>query len=162
VSIQESLPVTTAFRFHFGELIASVFFRGAAVVLIGASPVVVLVYEIVFEAATQFHHSNMKLPFRFEKILNLLFVTPRMHGVHHSIVKCETDSNFSIIFSFWDRIHQTVRLNIHQDEIVVGVPVYADKNELTIDNLLKLPFTKIRKWKESERVESGNKNQLKR
>jgi hypothetical protein len=33
---------------------------------------------------------------------------------------------------------------------------------LTIDNLLKLPFTKIRKWKESERVESGNKNQLKR
>jgi sterol desaturase/sphingolipid hydroxylase (fatty acid hydroxylase superfamily) len=85
-----------------------------------------------------------------------------MHGIHHSIVKRETDSNFWIIFSFWDRIHQTVRLNIHQDEIVVGVPVYADKNELTIDNLLKLPFTKIRKWKESERVESGNKNQLKR
>jgi sterol desaturase/sphingolipid hydroxylase (fatty acid hydroxylase superfamily) len=156
------LDVTTAFRFHFGELIASVFFRGAAVILIGASPVVVLVYEIAFETATQFHHSNMKLPFRFEKILNLLFVTPRMHGIHHSIVKRETDSNFSIIFSFWDRIHQTVRLNIHQDKIIVGVPVYADKNELTIGNLLKLPFTKIRKWKESEGVEEGNKNELKR
>src|SRR3954469_2706130 len=73
------LDVTTAFRFHFGELIGSVFFRGAAVVLIGASPMQVLVYEIAFEAATQFHHSNMKIPFPFEKALNYLIVTPRMH-----------------------------------------------------------------------------------
>jgi len=156
------LDITTAFRFHFGELIASVFFRGAAVLLIGASPMVVLIYEIAFEAETQFHHSNMKLPFGFEKVLNLLIVTPRMHGIHHSVVKSQTDSNFSTIFSFWDRIHRTIRLNIRQDEIVVGVPVYADKNELTIGNLLKLPFTKIRKWKESYRAEGGNKNKLKR
>jgi len=154
------LDVTTAFRFHFGELIGSVFFRGAAVVIIGASPLVVLVYEIVFEAATEFHHSNMKLPFKFEKALNLLLVTPRMHGIHHSMVKRETDSNFSIIFSFWDRIHKTVRLNVPQNEIVTGVPVYANKDELTIWNLLKLPFTKIREWKESERPENGNKNEL--
>ena len=156
------LDITTAFRFHFGELIASVFFRGAAVLLIGASPMVVLIYEIAFEAETQFHHSNMKLPFGFEKVLNLLIVTPRMHGIHHSVVKSQTDSNFSTIFSFWDRIHRTIRLNIRQDEIVVGVPVYADKNELTIGNLLKLPFTKIRKWKESYRAEGGNKYELKR
>src|SRR3954471_5386317 len=46
------LDVTTAFRFHFGELIASVFFRGAAILLIGVSPTIVLIYEIAFEAAT--------------------------------------------------------------------------------------------------------------
>ena len=85
-----------------------------------------------------------------------------MHGIHHSVVKSQTDSNFSTIFSFWDRIHRTIRLNIRQDEIVVGVPVYPDKNELTIGNLLKLPFTKIRKWKESYRAEGGNKYELKR
>src|SRR5436190_17334345 len=64
------LDVTTAFRFHFGELIGSVIFRGAAVLLTGVSPVTVLIYEIFFEAATQFHHSNMKLSFPVEKILN--------------------------------------------------------------------------------------------
>src|SRR5688572_17367228 len=137
------LDLTTAFRFHFGELIASVFFRGAAVVIIGASPLVVLVYEIAFEAATQFHHSNIKLPFRFEKLLNKFFVTPRMHGIHHSMIKGETDSNYSIIFSFWDRVHKTLRLHVFQNEIVTGVPSYADEKELTIGNLLKLPFTKI-------------------
>lgn len=115
------LDITTAFRFHFGEMIGSVFFRGAAIVLTGASPIMVLIYEIAFEAATQFHHSNTRLPFRLEKALNTLIVTPRMHGIHHSIIKRETDSNYSIIFSFWDRLHKAVRLNIQQNEIVTGV-----------------------------------------
>jgi sterol desaturase/sphingolipid hydroxylase (fatty acid hydroxylase superfamily) len=145
------LDLTTAFRFHFGEMIGSVLFRGAAVVLIGTSPVLVLVYEIVFEAATQFHHSNWKLPFKLEKVLNYLVVTPRMHGIHHSMIKSETDSNYAVIFSFWDRIHNTVRLNIHQNDIVTGVPAYADERELTVGKLLILPFTSIRKWKDSER-----------
>ena len=156
------LDITTAFRFHFGEMIASVFFRGAAVMLIGASPAMVLVYEITFEVATQFHHSNIKLPFYFEKILNKIIVTPRMHGIHHSIIKQETDSNYSIIFSFWDRLHKTIRLNIHQNEIVTGVPSYTDEKELTIGNLLKLPFTKIREGNDNERSRDGNNYELKK
>lgn len=156
------LDITTAFRFHFGEFVGSIFFRGAAVILVGISPMMVLIYEIAFDASNQFQHSNMRIPFQLEKILNKVFVTPRMHGIHHSMVKRETDSNFSIVFSFWDRIHKTVRLNVPQNEIVIGVPVYSNANELTIWNLLKLPFTKIREWKESERPESGNKNELKK
>jgi sterol desaturase/sphingolipid hydroxylase (fatty acid hydroxylase superfamily) len=156
------LDITTAFRFHFGEFIGSIFFRGAAVILVGVSPMMVLIYEIAFDASNQFQHSKMRIPFKIEKILNKVFVTPRMHGIHHSMVKRETDSNFSIIFSFWDRIHKTVRLNVPQNEIVTGVPVYSNANELTIWNLLKLPFTKIREWKESERPEVGNKNELKK
>lgn len=155
------LDITTAFRFHFGELIGSVLFRGAAVLFIGTSPVIVLVYEIVFEAATQFHHSNIKLPFQFEKVLNYLIVTPRMHGIHHSMVKRETDSNYSVIFSFWDRIHKTIRLNIHQYEIITGIPTYADEKELTIGKLLGLPFTSIRKWKSNERLTGSDINRMK-
>jgi sterol desaturase/sphingolipid hydroxylase (fatty acid hydroxylase superfamily) len=153
------LDVTTAFRFHFGELIGSVLFRGAAVLLTGALPSTVLIYEIFFEAATQFHHSNMRLPFRLEKILNYLIVTPRMHGIHHSMIKKETDSNYSIIFSFWDKIHGTALLNIHQNEIVTGVPSYADEKDLTVGKLLKLPFTKINKWHSADRpVDEGTNN----
>ncbi|HEY5372008.1 MAG TPA: sterol desaturase family protein [Hanamia sp.] len=155
------LDITTSFRFHFGELIGSVFFRGSAVILIGISPSMVLIYEIVFEACNQFQHSNMKISFRFEKVLNKIFVTPRMHGIHHSMKKRETDSNFSIIFSFWDRLHRTIRLNVNQDEIVTGVPVYHDEGELTTWNLLKLPFTKIREWIENENKADPDKMNLK-
>ena len=140
------LDITTAFRFHFGELIGSVFFRGAAVFVTGAEPALVLVYELIFEAATEFHHSNWKLPFRLEKILNKIIVTPRMHGIHHSVIKNETDTNYSVIFCFWDRIHRTIKLNIPQNQLVIGVPAYDNHDELTIFYLLKLPFTRIRKW----------------
>ena len=158
------LDITTAFRFHFGEMIGSVIFRGGAILLIGATPLTVLLYELFFEAATQFHHSNTKLPYKLEKILNFLIVTPRMHGIHHSIVKRETDSNYSIIFSFWDRLHKTVRLNIHQQQLITGVPQYQEAGELTILNLLKMPFTAIRSWtspKEAIRDSEPHKNRLK-
>ena len=56
--------------------------------------------QIFFEAASHFHHSNWKLPLAFEKMLNKLIVTPRMHGIHHADIRAETDSNFSVIFSF--------------------------------------------------------------
>lgn len=147
------LDITTALRFHFGELIGSVFFRGAFVLLSGATALQVLLYEILFEGATQFHHSNWKMPFALEKGLNKMIVTPRMHGIHHSMVRQETDSNYSVIFSFWDRLHNTIRLNVAQDSIVTGVPAYSDPKELTIAYLLKLPFTKIRSWDAVSKVE---------
>jgi sterol desaturase/sphingolipid hydroxylase (fatty acid hydroxylase superfamily) len=139
------LDVSTAIRFHAGELLTSVIFRGLAVLITGASPEMVLIYEICFEAATQFHHSNWRLPRQFELLLNKLIVTPRMHGIHHSIVSKETDSNFSVIFSFWDRIHGTLRLNKKQREIIIGAPGFPPNHSFSILQLLKLPFTKIRK-----------------
>ena len=161
------LDVSTALRFHFGELIGSVFYRGAFVFLSGATALQVLLYEILFEGATQFHHSNMKLPFQLEKALNKMIVTPRMHGIHHSIIRQETDSNYSVIFSFWDRLHNTALLNVPQEKIVTGVPFYSNPDELTIGYLLKLPFTKIREWKDEESTMSysktnSNKNTLKK
>lgn len=154
------LDVATAIRFHFGEIITSVFFRGAIVFLIGVTPAMVLIYEIVFEAETQFHHSNWKLPFKLERALNKIIVTPRMHGIHHSVVKTETDSNYSVIFSVWDRMHKTVRLNIPQEEVVTGVPSYSNPEELTVKHLLKLPFTRIRKWDEMNERNSGDEGKL--
>jgi sterol desaturase/sphingolipid hydroxylase (fatty acid hydroxylase superfamily) len=141
------LDASTAIRFHFGEIIASVFFRGAAVVLTGATPLMVIVYEIIFEAATQFHHSNWKIPLPLERVLNRIIVTPRMHGIHHSVIRNETDTNYSVIFSWWDRLHETMKLNIRQADITIGVPVYSDAKELSVWYLLTLPFTRIRPWK---------------
>ncbi|MEP6950624.1 MAG: sterol desaturase family protein [Ginsengibacter sp.] len=149
------LDVTTAIRFHFGELIGSAFFRGAFVFLSGAAPMQVLIYEIVFEAATQFHHSNLKLPVKVERMINLIFVTPRMHGIHHSIIKNETDSNYAVIFSFWDRICKTIQLQVEQNTVITGVASYSNAKELTAGFLLALPFKKIKQVPVIEGI-SGN------
>src|SRR5512135_3564454 len=50
--IDPDLDVTTAFRFHFGELALSSTFRVMQISLIGPSPWVYAVYELIFQANT--------------------------------------------------------------------------------------------------------------
>ena len=141
----KDLDLTTAFRFHFGEMIGSLFYRGFFTFLSGATPLTVIIYEIAFDAATEFHHSNTRLPHNLEGELNKVIVTPRMHGIHHSVISKETNSNFSVIFSIWDRLHSTLNLKVDQDDIIIGIPEYADADELNTSFLFKLPFTQVRR-----------------
>jgi len=140
------LDVSTATRFHFFEMIFSAGFLALVVVAFGIEPVTLLVFFIVFEGATLFHHSNWRLPIGLERVLNRIIVTPRMHGIHHSIVQRETNSNWGTIFCWWDNLHHTLRRDIQQEEIVIGVAAYRDEKELTIGQLLVLPFRKQRAW----------------
>jgi hypothetical protein len=64
-----------------------------------------------------------------------------MHGIHHSIVREETNSNWSTIFSWPDYVHGTLQLNVPQDEITIGVPAFQDPEELTLGEILKMPWT---------------------
>ncbi|CAN5248542.1 sterol desaturase family protein [soil metagenome] len=141
------LDLSTAFRFHLGEIIPSVIYRGGVIWMIGLPWRGVLLYEILFEAANNFHHSNIKLPSKLHYQLSKLIVTPAMHGIHHSIVKEETGSNFSVIFTFWDSLHKTLKLDIPQEELNIGMPSYRDLEELKIKDLLVMPFKKVRDWK---------------
>lgn len=140
------LDLTTAFRFHLGEILPSALFRAAIVWIAGLHWKWVLYYEIAFEAANNFHHSNLKLAPEFAEKLPAIIVTPAMHGIHHSIVREETNSNFSVIFTFWDRLHQTLKLDIPQEKINIGMPAFRNENELNLINLLLMPFQKQRKW----------------
>ncbi|HEY2625578.1 MAG TPA: sterol desaturase family protein [Candidatus Udaeobacter sp.] len=141
------LDVSTAARFHFGEMIFSVGFLSLAVMLFGIAPIMLVVFFITFEAATLFHHSNWRLPVRLERMLNHVIVTPRMHGIHHSIVQRETNSNWGTIFCWWDKLHRTLRRDIPQNEITIGVAAYRDEHELTVGKLLALPFREQRPWR---------------
>lgn len=144
--VDTEMDISTALRFHFGELLLSIPFRLMIIVLSGVSPMVLLVYEVIFESATLFHHSNIRLPIWFENVLIKLIVTPRMHGIHHSIVKEETDSNYSTVLNWWDRLHGTKRLNVKQENIVIGVPAYRGKNDNKFWMLLAHPFLRQRPW----------------
>ena len=138
--IDPDLDVSTAFRFHFGEVALSAAFRVAQVSVIGLSAWMFALYELVFQANTLFHHSNVRLPIRVERLLNLVLVTPRMHGIHHSQVRDETNSNYSVVFSWWDRLHRTLGLNVPQSEIVIGVPAYSCPSDNRLVDDLLLPF----------------------
>jgi sterol desaturase/sphingolipid hydroxylase (fatty acid hydroxylase superfamily) len=135
------LSASTALRFHPGEMFLSAPWRGAQVFLLGVSPLGLSVWQTLTFLAIMFHHSNIRLPFELERKLSRVVVTPRMHGIHHSIVHEETDSNWTVIFTWWDYLHGTARLNVPQEEITIGVPAYQNPEELTLGKLLVLPWT---------------------
>jgi len=141
------MDVSTAARFHFGEMIFSTGFLSLAVVLFGIGPIMLVVFFAPFEAATLFHHSNWRLPIHVERALNLILVTPRMHGIHHSIVQRETNSNWGTMFCWWDKLHRTLRRDLPQDAITIGVAAYREENELTLGKLFAMPFREQRAWR---------------
>jgi len=141
------MDVSTASRFHAGELILSTPFRSLQIVVFGIDPFTWIVFETLVVVSTQFHHSNIRFPERWERFLCKIIVTPRMHGIHHSIIQQETDSNFSTIFSFWDKIQRSFKWGIPESDIMIGVAAYRDPKELTLIKLLILPFRRPRAWK---------------
>lgn len=145
------MDVTTGFRFHLGEQVFSILFRGGMIALIGAPARLVLEYEAVFEGCTAFHHSNLRLPARVERILARVMVTPRTHGIHHSIVEAEFNSNYGVIFSFWDRLHRTLRQDVPQEEVTIGLPQYRNAGTLTVSRLHRMPWEPIRDWELPDR-----------
>lgn len=145
------LDTTTALRFHFGEMLLSVPWRAAQVLLFGVSPRAFSIWQTATTVQILFHHSNVRLPEWLERWLCHVIVTPRMHGIHHSIVKEETDSNWSTIFSFPDHLHGTMRLNVPQDAITIGVPAYRHPDEVTLGKALALPFRRgLHQWTRPE------------
>jgi sterol desaturase/sphingolipid hydroxylase (fatty acid hydroxylase superfamily) len=138
------LSASTALRFHFAEMIASVPWRVAQVVAIGASPLTLAVWQTATLLAILFHHANVAVPVAVERWLCRLIVTPRMHGIHHSIVQDETDANWSTIFSWPDYLHRTLKLNVPQQAITIGVSAYREPRELTLWQLIAMPFRRQR------------------
>ena len=140
------LDVSTGFRFHFGEVLLSTLFRVVQVSTTGISLATFAAYELVFQANTLFHHSNVRLPVRVERFLNRVLVTPRMHGIHHSQVRHETNSNYGVVFCWWDRLHRTLGLNVPQADIEVGIPGYSRPEDNRFWHTVIQPFRKQRDY----------------
>jgi sterol desaturase/sphingolipid hydroxylase (fatty acid hydroxylase superfamily) len=138
------LDSSTALRFHFAEMLASVPWRAAQVVSIGASALSLSAWQTTTLLAILFHHANVAVPFAVERWLCRLIVTPRMHGIHHSMVREETDANWSTILAFPDYLHRTLKLHVPQQAITIGVPAYREPRELKLSKIILMPFRKQR------------------
>ncbi len=137
--IDPDMDMTTALRFHAADMVISLPFRVAQVVLTGADPATLLAHRRFFDASVLFHHSNLRLPEPWDDRLSLAFTTPEMHGVHHSKVPEEMSSNWTSGLSLWDRLHGTLRRR-PQEGIDIGVADEASLADLSIGNSLAAPF----------------------
>jgi sterol desaturase/sphingolipid hydroxylase (fatty acid hydroxylase superfamily) len=134
------MDATTALRFHFGEIAISVLFRAGQIILIGPSLLSVAAWQMFLVASILFHHSNVRLPIRTERRLARLLVTPRLHGIHHSVEPKLVNSNWSSGLTIWDWLHGTLRTEVPQETIVMGVAGFRGSEFQKLHRLYKLPF----------------------
>jgi sterol desaturase/sphingolipid hydroxylase (fatty acid hydroxylase superfamily) len=135
--LDETLDTTSALRFHFGEVVLSSLVRAGVIVLLAVPLTSVVVFEVLLLLSTLMHHSNLKLPPRFEKLLSFFIVTPSIHWVHHHAIKADTDSNYATVLSIWDRVFGSVSTTQRTVEMKIGVEGRAERKLL---GLLIKPF----------------------
>src|SRR5215475_9406071 len=134
------MDATTAIRFHTGEVLISAALRLAVIPLLGIALWQLLLYESLMAPIILFHHSNVKFPEKVDRRLRALVVSPAVHRVHHSRMQFETDSNYSIVFSIWDRIGGTFRLRQDGRPVNFGLDEYDGEESQRVSRLLTTPF----------------------
>lgn len=135
--------VTTGNRFHPLEILLSMLIKYAVIIVIGAHPLGVLVFEVALNGTAMFNHSNVRIPITFDRILRWFVVTPDMHRVHHSVEPAETNSNFGFNLPWWDRLFGTYRAQPRKghEKMIIGLQTFRDPQPcLSLRGMLGLPF----------------------
>jgi sterol desaturase/sphingolipid hydroxylase (fatty acid hydroxylase superfamily) len=136
------IDVTTGVRFHPIEIGLSMLWKIAVVLAVGASPLAVLLFEIILNGGSLFTHANIALPRWLDRLLRTVIVTPDMHRVHHSVLRREHDTNYGFNFSFWDRLFGAYAIDPehgHRD-MTIGLKPFQTDRPTEVLWSLKLPF----------------------
>jgi sterol desaturase/sphingolipid hydroxylase (fatty acid hydroxylase superfamily) len=133
---------STGLRFHPFEPAVTTIVQLLVVVLVGTPPESVLLFELLVVVTALFQHGNVALPETVDRWLRRILITPDMHRVHHSVIKKETDSNFGVVFPWWDHLLGTYRNqpeNGHT-QMQVGLTEFSDPRHMELHWMLALPF----------------------
>jgi sterol desaturase/sphingolipid hydroxylase (fatty acid hydroxylase superfamily) len=137
-----NLDVSSALRFHLGELGISAVIKISLIYFLGADIRGVVVFEILVVLTSQFQHSNIRLPEWFERLWLILLVPPSMHRIHHSVVIKERNTNYGTIVSLWDKMLGTFLYRVDQTRLKIGVGAYPQAEKIRWPHLLVMPFTR--------------------
>lgn len=142
------MDVTTASRFHTGEIVMSSILRVPLIVLLGVSIEQIALYELLMFAVVQFHHANISVSAKWDRVLRVFIVTPYMHKIHHSRWQQETDSNYSSLLSIWDRIFRSFRMTEKPESLRIGLDEFDTPASQTFPGMLKTPVVDVKHMKE--------------
>lgn len=144
----------TSLRHHPGEALLSQVVVLTTIVVVGVSPLAVLIGLSLAAVASVFNHGNIALPRRVDAVLRFLVVTPDMHRIHHSARRDESNANFANLLPWWDRLFATYRYASHVDQrqMTLGLD-YAQARDITVWKLLRMPFEPLRRTRAVNRVD---------
>ena len=138
--VDPDMDLSTAIRFHLVDMLVSLPWRMAQVRASGIGPDTLTAWQRFFTLSILFHHSNLRLPGEWDRRLSWVLTTPRMHGIHHSVIREQRDSNWSSGISLWDRLHRTLRQDAPQSALIIGIEDPAALSDVPLWHALLAPF----------------------
>ena len=139
------VDTTTGLRFHPVEIAMSLGIKAAAVVILGVPAIAIVIFEVALNGFALFNHANIRLPQKWDDRIGLVLITQRLHRIHHSQAKNESNSNYGFSLSWWDRLFNsfTPRAAFSDETLPIGQKdVPATKKNASIIALLQQPFKK--------------------
>jgi sterol desaturase/sphingolipid hydroxylase (fatty acid hydroxylase superfamily) len=139
------LDASSGLRFHPFEIIISMGFKLAFVIIIGAPVASVIIFEVILNAGSIFNHANFHLHKAIDKILRYFIVTPDFHRVHHSVHEGETNSNYGFFLTCWDMLFTTYTSapKDGHNQMTIGLSEYENDDPKNMLWCLIEPFRKI-------------------
>jgi sterol desaturase/sphingolipid hydroxylase (fatty acid hydroxylase superfamily) len=134
------VDVTTAFRQHPGETLWRSLWQCAGTVVFGLPFWVLPLYLSISSLNALLEHANLRINDRIDRCLRLLIVTPNMHKIHHSRAVVETDSNYSNIFSIWDRLFGTYNRRAEYQSLRYGLDGFDSSRKQRLSELITEPL----------------------
>lgn len=101
------IDVSTSFRTHPIDVLLGIVALPIYIAVFGLPVTAVVCYILMIVVWNAVQHTNTRALDRWDDALSWLFVTPRMHRIHHSRLIEDSRHNLGLVFSLWDRLFGT-------------------------------------------------------
>lgn len=134
------MNVSTNFRHHPFEFIVTSVLTTLFIYLLKLPEFTLVMYFFLSTVISLWHHSDIKRVEFLENLLQPIFVTPDIHRLHHSSNTHERNSNYGMVFSFWDKLFSsyTAPKNIEK-EVEFGLEYFRTDGDKKFISVLLQP-----------------------
>lgn len=134
------IDITTSQRHHPFEALLNAALVLTLVYILGLPAAPIGVYLLVASTVALLSHANLRLPTQWEQSLGQVIVTPSFHAVHHSALKAQTNSNYSMVLTVWDRLFGTYNDPAKNPIERFGLEYFHQTRDTRIVQVLLQPF----------------------
>jgi sterol desaturase/sphingolipid hydroxylase (fatty acid hydroxylase superfamily) len=135
---------STTYRFHPFDALLDNFASVVAALIFGLDGSILVFWLILYMPLLVLHHTNFIMPKWFDNTFGKIIVSPNFHKIHHHQEQEFTDSNYGLMFIFWDKLFKTFK-KIPVNEIKYGLSEFDKPGRQKLWFLLKSPFIDVKK-----------------
>ncbi len=135
---------STTYRFHPFDAFLDNFASVVAALIFGLDGSILVFWLILYMPLLILHHTNFIMPKWFDRTFGKIFVSPNFHKIHHHQKQEFTDSNYGLMFIFWDKLFKTFK-KIPVNEIKYGLSEFDKPDRQKFWYLIKSPFIDVKK-----------------